>query len=140
MSDDAVTEYTRGMTLLNEMGDLEITWEPKNDEKMRALIEKKMREGVRFFILKPVVGDVLHMRRKLTNLSELKANNVKIKDADIEAMFTAGEVVLFRTSGSTVETAGVASVKDRAGGQDHKASSKVAVRQRTVGVPALQGG
>lgn len=132
----------RSMTLLNEMGDIEITWESENDEKVRAIIEKKMREGVRFFILKPVLGDLLHMRRKLTKITDLKANNVKIKDADIETLFSVGDVNLFRSSvpSGSLETSGVASVKGKDGNPDYYESSKKAVANRTVGVKALQGG
>ncbi len=139
--DTEADEGVRGMFLLNDMGDLELTWEPQNDEKVRAMIEKKMKEGVRFFILKPIIGDVLHARRKLGKITDLKTNNVKIKDADIEMLFLTGEAELFRTKGGgTLETSGVASVRDADGKQDHYASSKKAVRHRTVGVPALQGG
>ena len=41
---------TRGMILHGEMGDLEMAWEPENDEKIRAFIKKKMDAGVSFFI------------------------------------------------------------------------------------------
>ncbi len=141
MAFDAETETdTRGLILLGPDGDLEITWEPQNDEKVRALIEKKMTEGVTFFVLKPVLGDVLHMRRKLKKVSELKSHNVKIKDADIDAMFSAGDVGLFRTGDKIDNKPEAIRVRDDKGKLDHKAASKVAVKQRTVGVPALQGG
>jgi len=118
----------RGLILLNESGDLEITWEPENDAKMRAIIEKKMKEGVRFFIMKPLIGNFMPVRSKMTNLSQLKDAHITIRDADIETMFKAGDVSLFRNSGANVETTGVAKTADQV------------INNRTVGVKALQGG
>lgn len=139
--DSEADDGVRGMTILNEMGDLELSWEPKNDEKVRAIIEKKMREGVRFFILKPVVGDVLHMRRKLTKVTDLKGHNVKVNDADVEALFANGTAEFFRDPDAKFDDQmQVASVRDADGKLDHAAASKVAVKHRTVGVRALAGG
>lgn len=135
---DAEMSEERGLILLNGMGDVEITWEPQNDEKMRAVIQKKMEEGVTFFVLKPIVGDVLHMRRKLKKMSDLKAHNVKIKDADIETLFTAGEIAMMRSE--RVDNGAAIRVRDDKGNLDHAAASRVASRTRSVGVPALRGG
>ena len=118
----------RSLILLNESGDLEITWGPQNDEKMRAVIEKKMAEGVRFFIMKPLIGNFIPVRSKMTNMNQLKDARVTIRDADIEDMFKAGDVSLYRNSGANVETTGVAKTADQV------------IQNRTVGVRALQGG
>jgi len=139
--DTEADDGVRGMTLANSMGDLEMTWEPKNDEKVRALIEKKMREGVTFFVMKPIVGDVLHMRRKLKKVGDLKGLNVTVKDPDIEALLSSGDASLFRNGADAMENKPeVIRVRDSAGKLDHAAASKKAVKQRTVGVAALQGG
>jgi len=118
----------RGLILLNASGDLEITWEPENDEKMRGIIQKKMQEGVRFFIMKPLIGNFLPVRSKITNISQLKDAKVTVRDADIESMFKAGDVSMYRNNGASVETIGVAKTVDQV------------ISNRTIGVPALQGG
>lgn len=124
-----MNENYRSMTLLNEMGDVEIAWDEDKDDEMRAIIEKKMAEGVRFFILKPVLGSFLHTKKQVKKVSDIPSNHVKIMDSDIEAMFSAGKIALFRNeSGGTIETAGVA--KDAA----------TVAKSRTVGVKAMQGG
>ncbi len=41
----------RALTMLNERGDTTISWTPDRDDEMEALIEKKMQEGVTFFII-----------------------------------------------------------------------------------------
>lgn len=139
--DTEADDGVRGMTLANSMGDLEMTWEPKNDEKVRALIEKKMREGVTFFVMKPVIGDVLHMRRKLKKVGDLKGLNVTVKDPDIEALLSSGDASLFRNGADAMENKPeVIRKRDASGKLDHAAASRVAVKQRTVGVAALQGG
>jgi hypothetical protein len=139
--DSEAIDGTRGMTLLGPDGDLEIAWDSESEEKVRALIEKKMSEGVTFFVMQPIVGDVLHMRRKVTRASQLaKVSKVTIKDPDIDAMFSAGEIGLFRANGAEVNTGEAVRVRDAKGKLDHRAASKVAVKQRTVGVRALQGG
>ena len=117
----------RGLTLACGMGDLEISWDPENDAQVREVIERKMGQGVRFFILKPLIGDYLWTRRKLTDIGELRTNSVKIKDEDIKALFTGGTVSLLRSSG-TVDTTGIAR------------TAQQAVANRTIGVPMLTGG
>lgn len=118
----------RSMTLLNGMGDIEITWDSSQDEKMRELIAKKMKEGVTFFILKPVPFTDLYRKTKLKTMKDLKENRIKLDDEDLEMMFAAGQVGIQRTNSSDYDT--VAPVRDPA----------KAARSRTVGVRALQGG
>lgn len=125
---EAVEDY-RSMTLLNEMGDIEVTWDSQNDDAMREVIERKMKEGVRFFILKPFPGGFLYRKTALKTMAQLTENRVKIGDADVEKLFVEGKVEVVRThSGATLETVGIA--KD----------AKDAATKRTVGVRPLQGG
>lgn len=125
---EAAEDY-RSMTLLNEMGDVEVTWDSKNDDAMREVIEKKMKEGVRFFILKPFPGGFLYRKTALKTMDQLKENRVKIGDNDVEKLFEAGKVQVIRnTSGATLETQGVAK------------TAAEAASKRTVGIKPLQGG
>ena len=125
----AEIDETRSMTLLNEMGDIEVTWDSQNDDAMREVIEKKMKEGVRFFILKPFPGGFLFRKTALKTIADLKENRVKIGDGDVEKLFEAGKVQVIRTdSGATLETVAIAKTADEAS------------KKRTVGVKPLQGG
>lgn len=153
MAFDAETEE-RGLTLLNDMGDVELTWDSQNDEKVRALIEKKMREGVTFFVIKPLIGDAVHVKRRLKDVRDLKSNSVKmkdrdvidlavkVKDPDIAEIVTSGHARLFRANETIDPKAEMTAVRvrDNSGNLDHEAASRRAVRQRTVGVRAMQGG
>lgn len=125
--DDVPSSEQRGLTLACSMGDLEISWDPSNDHKVRDMIQAKMDQGYRFFVMKPLLGDLLAIRRRVFSATDLKSNSVKIRDNDIAAMFSAGEVSLFRTNEQ--ESTGVAL----------KTADEV-VRNRTIGVPQFRGG
>lgn len=120
-------ENARGLIIAGRMGDLEISWDPEKDSQVRDLIAKKMAEGMRFFILKPVFGGRLAVRSAIKAPADLKANVVRITDGDVKRLFMAGDLNLFRTHGE-IEGDRVARTADEA------------VQNRTVGVPALQGG
>lgn len=51
------------ITWLNMSGDVTITWDPANEEAMLALIQKKMDEGYRFFLVKPRFFGLLGNRK-----------------------------------------------------------------------------
>ena len=123
------TDDTRSMVLLNGTGDIEVTWDSNNDDVMRELIDKKMKEGVRFFILKPFPGGFLYRKTAMKTMDDLKENKVKVGDKDVEKLFEAGKVQVIRnTSGATLETQGVAK------------TAAEAASKRTVGIKPLQGG
>lgn len=123
------TDDTRSMVLLNGTGDIEVTWDSTNDDVMRELIDKKMKEGVRFFILKPFPGGFLYRKTAMKTMDDLKENKVKVGDKDVEKLFEAGKVQVIRnTSGATLETQGVAK------------TAAEAASKRTVGIKPLQGG
>ena len=46
----------RAVTLLNEMGDTTIVWTQDRDDEMERIIEKKMAEGVAFYMIEPRFG------------------------------------------------------------------------------------
>lgn len=119
----------RSMTLLNDMGDIEISWDSSEDDAMRQLIAKKMAEGVRFFTLAPVLGGVLYRKKSMKTMADLNENRVKVTDRDVAALFEAGKVALTRTNdGGEVKTTGIAKTPDEV------------VKTRTVGVRSLRGG
>ena len=122
------TDSLRSMIILNSMGDVEITWDSSKDDQMREIIAKKMAEGVKFFVLKPVLGSFLHRKAKLKSINDLKQNHIKINDSDIEAMFVAGNISVFRNETSEIETTHVAK------------TAQEAVTTNTVAITPLRGG
>lgn len=125
----AVADPQRSMTLLNEHGDIEIAWDSQHDDAMREIIAKKMAEGVRFFIIKPLFGSTIFMRKaQMKTLADLNSNRVSIKDDALAAMFSAGKIAVFRSGETAIDTQGVAKTPDDV------------INNKTVGVRALQGG
>ena len=59
------TEEMRCLKLLNRSGDITITWDSQNDEKIKELVRKKMAEGYTFFTMRKVVIDAIQIKRKV---------------------------------------------------------------------------
>lgn len=115
----------RTLTMLNELGDVEIAWDSDQDDAMRDIIARKMAEGVKFFIVKPMIGGWLHRRVRMNSIHDLDKNRISIKDEDIEKMFVAGNIALFRRdSGERIDTERLARTPEEAA-----STSTVAVRQ-----------
>lgn len=76
----------RSVTFLNQSGDITIEWDEDRDDQMRAVIQKKMDEGVTFFIVKEI--DNREWVSKVRDLSEIQESKVRIYDADLEKMFS----------------------------------------------------
>jgi hypothetical protein len=85
-------EEIRAFTLLNNSGDSTITWEKDNDEVMRALIEKKMAEGMAFFIIHPkALGFIPRPKSRISDVEEImKRRSVAVKDEDFAEIIAAG--------------------------------------------------
>ncbi|MCS4088702.1 hypothetical protein [Rhizobium sp. BK176] len=85
-------EAIRAFTLLNNSGDSTITWEKDNDEVMRALIEKKMSEGMAFFIIHPkALGFIPRPKSRISDVEEImKRRSVAVKDEDFAEIIAAG--------------------------------------------------
>ena len=59
------TEEMRSLTMMNRSGDITITWDSQNDEKIKELVRKKMAEGYTFFTMRKVVIDAIQIKRKV---------------------------------------------------------------------------
>lgn len=118
----------RSMTLLNVTGDVTITWDEENDEAMRAVIEKKMAEGVTFFLIRPRLGGLWDSKTKITRVDELNGHKVAIADDDVERLFRAGTVGVTRVSDKSYEVVGRAT------------DAKQVANGNTVAVRRMAGG
>jgi len=97
---------TRSLTLLNEMGDLSLTWEADKDDEMAAIIQKKLDQGVRFFLIEPFTKKQIEVKR----LEDIKGRQINVPDEDIEKLFTEGKIgIIKRITGSIMETIGTSS-------------------------------
>lgn len=118
----------RSLVLLNAMGDLEITWDAESDAQMRALIDKKMREGVVFFQVERGFMGLLPKKQKIRTVSDLDANKVRVSDADVAALFADGKVNFTRREGGALQTLKRLFTADEV------------VATPSVGIPQFKGG
>lgn len=120
----------RAFTLLNNSGDSTITWDEDNDEVMRKLIEKKMSEGMSFFIIHPkALGFISRPKSRVKDISEvMRRRSVSVRDQDFSEIIAAGLADV--TDRPEIDT-------ERAE-QSHDAA--VIARSQSVGVMPMRGG
>lgn len=97
----------RALTILNETGDVTITWEAENDERMLPIIEKKMAEGITFFLIEPRNGGLSppDTSKPLEKIKDsLKHRALSMKDEDFEAMVAEGKAELVKTPDAPART------------------------------------
>lgn len=74
-----------GITFLNLTGDITITWDEQNREKILEMVRKKMDEGYHFFTTKKVPLLRLYREVKVTEKNLEGIDKLIISDADFEA-------------------------------------------------------
>ncbi|MCV9964396.1 hypothetical protein OIU34_21135 [Pararhizobium sp. BT-229] len=123
-------EQIRAFTLLNNSGDSTITWERENDEVMRDLIEKKMKQGVAFFVIPPrALGFIPRPKSRITDVEEImKRRSVSVKDEDFAAIIAAGMADV--TDRPEIDTERAEQCHDPA----------VVARSQSIGVMPMRGG
>jgi len=94
-----MSETNRSLTLFNEMGDLTITWEADKDDEMAQLIQKKLDQGVRFFLVEPFNKNQL---TEIKKLEDIKGRTISVPDDDVEKLFTEGKVGIVKRIAGTV--------------------------------------
>lgn len=90
----------RALTILNETGDVTITWDAENDERMLPLIEAKMKAGFTFFLIEPRMGGLVapDTSKPLKKVKDaLKYRALSMKDEDFEGLVAEGKADLVRT-------------------------------------------
>lgn len=74
-------DTTPAITLLNQSGDISITWDAENEAAMLQLIEQKMKEGYSFFIVKPRMLGLLGTKTvKAQSIKDVKKAGSVIAD------------------------------------------------------------
>jgi len=97
----------RALTILNETGDVTITWDEENDARMIEIIERTMKAGITFFLIEPrmnglVAPDTSKPLKKVKD--SLKHRALSMKDEDFEAMVAEGKAELVQTPDAAVRT------------------------------------
>ena len=80
-------EMTRSLTMLNESGDTTIAWTEDLDDEIAEIIQRKMDEGVTFFIVEREHGT----RMKLEDAADAKKHRaLAIPDEDLRKFVDGG--------------------------------------------------
>ena len=74
------------ITFLNMCGDITITWDESNKEKIIAMVRQKMAEGYSFFTTKKVPLLPLYRKVKVKSDNLDSLNSVVIDDAEFERL------------------------------------------------------
>ena len=96
----------RSVTLLNESGDQTILWQEEQDDEMERIIQKKMDQGVTFYIVEPRAWGFLPPKKTtLKNVADaLKHRALAIKDSDFAAFVGEGKGDAVPTPAAPVKT------------------------------------
>ena len=99
----------RRLTVLNEAGDTTISWTEDRDDEMEAIIQKKMDQGVTFFIVERGRGKTLMQRGpRLENSTDArKARALVIPDEDLAKFVASGAGTVERASDAPIKTSRV---------------------------------
>lgn len=76
---------TPSITFLNLTGDITITWDEQNRDKVLAMVKKKMQEGYTFFTTKRVPILRLTRRAKVTDRNVDLIDSLIISDEEFDA-------------------------------------------------------
>lgn len=121
----------RALTILNETGDVTITWDAENDDRMVEIIERKLKAGITFFLIEPRMGGIVapDTSKPLKKVKDaLKHRALSMKDEDFEAMVAEGKAELIHTPAAPARSTRKA-----------KTAREVATSE-SVGVRPMRGG
>jgi hypothetical protein len=118
------------MTLLNELGDLTIVWEPQNDAEMESLIQRRMDAGITFFLIEPRMGGIVAPdRKRLKKPADARKHRaLSIPDDEVAKFVADGKAEVVPTPAAPVRKSRVSrSAKEVAAGES------IGIRQRSGG-------
>ena len=123
----------RAVTLLNEMGDTTIVWTQDRDDEMERIIEKKMAEGVAFYMIEPRFGT----RERLADARDANRHRMlAIPDSDFAAFVGGATMPADGARSAAVETtpkAPAKSVRRAKTAREVASGESIGVRQRRGG-------
>lgn len=121
---------TRALTFLNEQGDVTIVWTEEDDDRMAEIIQKKMDEGVAFYIVEPRMGGLQAPRKtELANVADaMRQRALTVKDEDLAKFVGLGSINVAKTPAKPVKTVRRAK------------TAKEAASSESVGVRQMRGG
>lgn len=120
----------RAITFLDQSGDTTIAWTEDRDEEMLPIIQKKMDEGIVFFIIEPRLGGWLPPKKtELKNAQDAAQHRaLSIRDEDFAKFVGSG-------AGEVIPTPSASATKSR-----KAKDAKEVASSESVAVKPLKGG
>lgn len=115
--------------MLDQSGDITFAWEPANDEAVAAMIQKKMDQGVRFFIIKPYEGTAI----EITKIEDIVGRELHVHDEDFGKLLTDGNAGILARAGTALRDGAINLVQ-------RVTDAATAVRSDTIAMRQPQGG
>lgn len=115
--------------MLDKSGDITFAWTEDNDAEVAKVIQKKMDQGIRFFIVKPFGGEEV----QITKLSDIVGREVKVHDEDFAKLLTDGKAGIFSRAASAVAGAAAEITRRVTDAAEAARSHTMAVRQPAGG-------
>jgi hypothetical protein len=98
---------TRALTLLNDQGDVTISWSADRDEEMTQIISKKMAAGVTFFLIEPRLdpnGPLVRGKPLKKAADAKKYHSLLVRDEDLAKFVESGAGEAIKTPDARVKT------------------------------------
>ncbi|MBC8737130.1 hypothetical protein F6X40_09955 [Paraburkholderia sp. UCT31] len=88
--------FQQAITFLNSTGDVTLTWDEQNEERILAMVEEKMKAGFSFFVLKPrILGIPGNSKKRLKSIEQAKkAGHVVVPDNAVDQVMNLGDKAL----------------------------------------------
>ena len=83
---DAYVGVSSSITFLNFTGDITITWDEENRERILQIVRKKMAEGYSFFTAKTVPIVRVKRRARITEANMDTVSNITITDTEFDKL------------------------------------------------------
>lgn len=117
------------LIIFNKTGDLTLSWDNSDNDKMLKMIEEKMKQGFTFYAInKNIFG--FEKEIPVKDISDIKSKKVILKDKDLEDLY------------STTETLTVSSTPDKVIDIQKKLDTPEEVIScgSAAAIPAITGG
>ena len=111
--------------LLNGTGDVTIGWTEDQNEQMRDMISRKLKEGCTFFIIEKKCWGLFESKLKVRSVYDIKGNEITIADDSLAEMFKDGMLSAGKTPQMPYTTAGYTNNVDEIMGNNTIAVNRV---------------
>lgn len=115
--------------MLDKSGDITFAWTEENDEAVAETIQKKMDQGVRFFIVQPFAGTEI----EITKIEDIVGRELRVHDEDFGKLLTDGRAGILARAGTAIKDGAMSLVRRVTDATEAARSDTMAMRQPAGG-------